>query len=163
MLENITDLVKQHAGDAIINNPAIPNEKNDEVVEDASSSIVSGLKSAVANGNIDGVMDLFKGGSQAAATSPVTHNIQAGFIQNLTQKFGLDQGRAGQIASSLIPIVLQKLVHKTNDPNDSSFDLQSIIGQLTGGAGIGDIMKNFGGGDKGKEGGMFGKIKGMFN
>jgi hypothetical protein len=32
MLENLQDLIKQHAGDAIINNPAIPNERNDEAV-----------------------------------------------------------------------------------------------------------------------------------
>ena len=108
-------------------------------------------------------MDLFKGGAQAAATSPVTQNIQAGFIQNLMQKFGLDQGKASQIAHRLIPMVLQKFVHKTNDPNDNSFDLQDIVGNLTGGAGIGDIIKNFEVEDNKEEGGVMDKIKGMFN
>jgi hypothetical protein len=84
-------------------------------------------------------------------------------VQNLVQKFGLDQGKASQIASSLIPIVLQKLVHKTNDPNDKSFDLQDIIGNLTGGAGVGDLLKNFGGGNEKGGSGMMDKIKGMFN
>lgn len=141
MLENLQNLVREHAGEAITNNPAIPNEKNDEVVADAGSSIVSGLKSAVSNGNIDGVVNLFKNGGNAAATSPVTHNIQAGFVQNLIQKFGIDQGKASGIAAAIIPVVMQKFVHKTNDPNDKGFDLQDIIGNLTGGAGLGDIMK----------------------
>jgi len=144
MLENLQSLVKEHAGDAIINNPAIPNDKSDEVIADAGSSIVSGLKSAVTNGNIDGVVNLFKNGGNEAATSPVTHNIQAGFVQNLIQKFGLDQGKASMIASSIIPVVMQKFVHKTNDTNDKGFDLQDIIGTLTGGAGLGDIVKNGG-------------------
>lgn len=162
MLENLQNLVRQHAGEAIINNPAIPNERNEEAVADASSSIVAGLKSAVAGGNTESVMDFFKGGNQAQASSSLTQNIQTGFIQNLTNKFGLDQGKAGQIASTLIPIVLQKLVHKTNDPSDKSFDIGSILGQLTGGSGIGGVLNKLGGSDK-EDGGMMGKIKGMFN
>jgi hypothetical protein len=162
MLEQLMDLVRQHAGNAIINNPAIPNEKNDEAVSDASNSIIAGLKGAVANGNVDGVVDLFKGGGQSAQNSPITQNIQTGFAQNLMQKFGLDQGKASSIAGSLIPIVLQKLVHKTNDPNDNSFNLQGIIGHLTGGAGLQDILGKFtGGGNNNDGGGIMDKIKGM--
>lgn len=71
MLENLQNLVRQHAGDAIINNPAIPDERNEEAVADASSSIVSGLKTAVANGNTDSLLGLFNNGANAAATSPV--------------------------------------------------------------------------------------------
>ena len=161
MLENITNLVKQYAGDAIINNPSIPNDRNDEAVSDASNSIVNGLKGAVSGGNLGGITDFFKGGEQAAASSPVTQNMQAGFVQNLVQKFGLDHGKASHIASALIPMVISKLVSKTNDPNDKSFDLSSIVGSLAGGGGIGDMMKNLGGGDD-KDGGIMGKLKNMF-
>ncbi len=163
MLEQLMDLVRQHAGNDIINNPAIPNEKNEEAVSDASNSIIAGLKGAVANGNVDGVVDLFKGGAQSAESSPIAQNIQSGFVQNLMQKFGLDHGKASGIAGSLIPIVLQKLVHKTNDPNDNSFNLQGIIGHLTGGAGLQDILGNSaGGGNNNDGGGIMDKIKGMF-
>ena len=133
MLENIVSLVKQYAGDAIINNPAIPNERNDEAVADASNSIISGLKNAVAGGNISELTNMFNNGENAAANSGVAQNIQGGFVENLMQKFGLDQGKASQIAGTLIPVVLKKFVHKTNDPNDNSFDLTSILGSLTGG------------------------------
>jgi hypothetical protein len=164
MLENLKDLVRQHAGDAIINNPSIPNDKNEEAVSDASNSIIAGLKGAIANGNVDEVVDLFKGGAESAASSPVTQNIQAGYVQDLVQKFGLDHGKAGQIAGSLIPLVLKKFVHKTNDPNDKSFDLSSIITGLTGGAGLQDVLgKSKGDSDDDNEGGIMGKIKGMFN
>ena len=161
MLENIIDLVRQHAGDAIINNPAIPNEKNEEAVSDASNSIIAGLKGAVANGNIDGVVNLFKGGAHAAGSSPVAQNIQNGYAQDLVHKFGLDHGKASQIAGSLIPIVLQKFIHKTNDSNDNSFNLQNIIGSLTGGAGLQDILGKSGGGGNDTGGGIMDKIKGM--
>lgn len=169
MLEELQNLIRQHAGDAIINNPAIPNEKNDEAVSDASNAIVAGLKGAVANGNVDGVVDLFKNGATSAGSSPVTHNITAGYAQDLIHKFGLDHGQASSIAGSLIPMVLSKFVHKTNDPNDKSFDLSNIVTQLTGGAGLGDILGKFTGGsgnspnNSNDEGGIMGKIKGMFS
>jgi hypothetical protein len=169
MLEELQNLIRQHAGDAIINNPAIPNEKNDEAVSDASNAIVAGLKGAVANGNVDGVVDLFKNGANSAGSSPVTHNITAGYAQDLIHKFGINQGQASSIAGSLIPMVLSKFVHKTNDPNDKSFDLSNIITHLTGGAGLGDILGKFTGGggnsanNSSDEGGLMGKIKGMFS
>ncbi|OQP64603.1 hypothetical protein [Niastella populi] len=40
MLDNLFNLVKQQAGDAIISNPAIPNQKNDEAVQAAGNSVV---------------------------------------------------------------------------------------------------------------------------
>ena len=141
MLDNLTNLVRQFAGDAIINNPAIPNEKNEEVIADASGSIMDGLKNAISGGNLDSLAGLFNSGGATAANSAVSQNIQTGFVQNLMKKFGLDQGKAGSIAAGLIPMVLEKLVQKTNDPNDKSFDLPGIISNLTGSGGIIDKLK----------------------
>ena len=125
----------------IINNPAIPNEKNDEAVATASGSILDGLKNAVSGGDLGALTSMFNSGGDAASNSAVSQNIQSGFIQNLMHKFGLDQGKAASIAGALIPVVMQKLVHKTNDPNDGSFDFGGIIGSLTGGGGIMDKLK----------------------
>lgn len=164
MLENLKSLISEHAGDAIINNPAIPNEQNEEAITTASDSIVKGLKEEVSGGHVSGVMNLFNGGEQAVATSPLTQKIQGSFVENLMHKFGLDQGKAMQIGATLIPMVLKKFVNKTNDPNDKSFDLSSIISSLTGGgAGIGgkDLLNNLGGGSD-QEGGVLGKLKGLF-
>jgi uncharacterized protein YidB (DUF937 family) len=168
MFENLLDLVKQHAGNAIIDNPAIPNERNDEAVEAASSSIFDGLKNAASGGNISDIMHMFSGGGDAG-NNALSQNIQGGFIQNLMDKFGLDKNAAGGIASSLIPTVLNKLVHKTNDPSDSSFDLQgilskvgggnldiqSLIGKFTGGGASANSSENAGGG-------ILDKLKGLF-
>jgi hypothetical protein len=61
IVEDLKNLVRQHAAVAIINNPAIPAERNEEVVAEASSSIVAGLKTAVAGGNTDSVVGFFNG------------------------------------------------------------------------------------------------------
>lgn len=160
MLENLFKLVQEHAGDSILNNPAIPNEKNDEAVSDAASAIVGGLKTTVASGNTNSLLQLFRGGAEGVNSSPVTQNIQDGFVHNLMQKFGLDKGKAGGIAASLIPLVLKKFVQKTNDPSDSSFNFGSIVSNLSGGGAAKDVLTTLG---NDKEGGVLGKIKGLFN
>ncbi len=58
------------------------------------------------------------------------------------------QRRRSLLAGSLIPSVLGSLVKKTNDPGDSSFSLESIIGSLTGGSAsgfnLGGLLGKFG-------------------
>lgn len=167
MLDNLLNLVKQHAGDAIINNPAIPNERNDEAVATASSSIFDGLKNAVGNGNLNDVLNMFTNGG-GNSNSGLSQNIQSSFIGNLTDKFGIDQQAAGGIAESLIPSVLQNLISKTNDPNDSSFNLQDIVSKIGGGTNIDlqGILSNFSGGSNqsntNNAGGLVDSIKGLF-
>jgi hypothetical protein len=163
MFENLLNLVKENAGDAIINNPAIPNERNDEAISYASNSIVDGLKSALANGNINDVVSMFTGGN--AAASPVARNIHGGFVQNLMDKFGLDSNQAGGIASNLLPSILNKFVSKTNDPNDNSFDLGDIMQKLSGGTSgmdLQNIISKFQTGSA-SGGGLMDTVKGLFN
>lgn len=133
MLENLIDLVKQNAGSAIINNPAIPNEHNDAAINVAGSSIMDGLKKMISQGNVQDVVNLFNHQGGDIANAPATQQLSGGLIQSLMDKFGLDKNAASGITSNLLPQVLQKLVHKTNDPNDSSFDIQSILSNVTGG------------------------------
>lgn len=160
MLENLINLVKEHAGSAIINNPAIPNERNDEAVADASNSIIDGLKNAVGSGSLSDLTGMF-GNAGSAGSGTIAQNIQSNFSNVLMNKFGLDAGQANSTAGSLIPSVLEKLVHKTNDPNDSSFDLNGIISHLTQGSGlnIADIVSKFTGGGAS---GIFDSVKSLF-
>lgn len=164
MLDNLLDLVKQHAGDAIINNPAIPNERNDEAIETASSSIFDTLKNAASGGNVSDIMSLFNGDGSTEG-NPLASSMQSGLVQNLMHKFGLDQGAAGSIASNLLPSVLNKFVSKTNDPNDSSFNLQDILSKVGGGnLDVSKIIRQFTGGGNSQQGGdgILDSIKGLF-
>jgi len=43
----LTDLVKQFGCYAVVNNIAVPNEQNDSVMNEASSSILDGLKNDI--------------------------------------------------------------------------------------------------------------------
>ena len=145
MLDQLLNLVKENAGDAIINNPDVPNQKNDLAIQTTADSIFDNLKGQVSSGNLGSLMDMFKGGGDASSNSLV-NNISSGVIKDLMAKVGLDNAAATAIVSKLLPLVMGKLKNKTNDPNDSSIDLDSILGAL-GGKGGGDIL---------------GKVKGLF-
>ena len=141
MFEQLLNLVKEHAGEAIINNPAIPNEKNDEAITHATNGIVNGLQSQLASGNIGDVLQLM-GGKSDVNNSPVTNAVSENVAGDLMSKFGLSSGAAGSIVASLVPMVLGKLIHKTNDANDSSIDLNGVFSHLSGGKTQGMDMGN---------------------
>jgi hypothetical protein len=44
MFEQLQDLIKQNSGEAIVNNPDVPNEQNEAVEAAAGSSVISSLK-----------------------------------------------------------------------------------------------------------------------
>ncbi|HTJ50817.1 MAG TPA: DUF937 domain-containing protein [Cyclobacteriaceae bacterium] len=162
MLDQIMDLVKQHAGDAIINNQAIPNQHNDAAIADVSNQIFSGLQNQISQGNFQQVTSLFQGGS--IANNPMVTQIISSVAGSLASKFGVSPQSAQSIASSLIPTVMNKFISKTNDPSDSSFNLQDVMSGLGGSNfDIGGMLGQLGGNSKqdsglGDIGGMLGGL-----
>ncbi|HOZ51108.1 MAG TPA: hypothetical protein PLU17_04580 [Chitinophagaceae bacterium] len=132
MLEQLFSLIKNESQNEIINNPVIPNEQNNHAVGLATDSIFSGLQGALANGGLKDVLGMFTGGGNTSSNNPIVGGIINNFVGSLMQKFGIDSPMATSIASSLIPSIIGKMVNKTNDPNDNGFDINGIIGALTG-------------------------------
>ena len=145
MFEQLTELVKQYGGEAVVNNPAVPNDQNDAVMNEASSSIVDGLKNMVANGNVSELAELFQG--KSGSSSPVVKNLIEQVSGNLGSKFGLSSEASTGVAHNLIPQVLESLVNKAKDPNDSSLNIQDIINSISGGNGGGlmEAVSKYGG------------------
>lgn len=168
MIDQLIKLVEQNAGDAIIKNKAIPNQFNNAAIEDVAEQIFSGLKGQVGQGNMQQVAAMFGGGNAGSLTNnPMVAQIVSNIAASFGSKFGVSPQVAQSIASGLIPQVMNQFINKTNDPNDSDFDLQDmmrgfsgnsnlnmndILGQLSGGSssqglgGVGDVLgKLFGG------------------
>lgn len=144
MLDQLFNLVKQFSGNAVVNNPEVPNEKNNEVVAEATNTIAGGLQNMLSGGGLKDILSMFQGGGNNAGggsssgisglmKNPIVSMMIGHFISKLTGKFGLKSGQASNIANDVIPNALSGLITKTNDPNDNSFDLNSLIGSLTGG------------------------------
>ena len=131
MLNQLLNLVKEHAGDAIVNNPAIPNESNNEAITATAESLLNNLMSQAQGGGLENIISLFQGGN--AGNNSFINNITSNVAGDLMKKFGINNAVAQGIVSSLIPIVINKLVHKTNDQNDNSLNINNVISELSGG------------------------------
>lgn len=70
------------------------------------------FRSAAASGNTDSAVNTFNGGSHAAAISPFTQDISAGFVQNQISKFGFGHGKTDKIAAGLFPQYCESLLIK---------------------------------------------------
>jgi uncharacterized protein (DUF2267 family) len=170
MLENLEQLVRDNAQELIVNNSNVPNENNEAAIQAASGSIFDTLKSQLTSGNIAELANVFNQNGNAQA-NPVVQQATASFTDKLAG-FGINAETAKSIGASLIPVIMGKLVNKTNDPNDSSFNIQDMLGKFAGGTDgkfdLTDVMGMFTGGGQNQAGqpgagGMLDKLKGLFN
>jgi uncharacterized protein YidB (DUF937 family) len=154
MLDNLMNLVRQNAGDAVINTPSIPTEKNETAVEDAGNSILSALKNALSGGRLNDVLGFFKNGSSGAPE--IVQEATGNYAQDLQSKLGLDAAEAQSVASQVVPETMNQLASKTTDPNDNGFNIQDIFNKLsggkTGGFDVQGMLNRFGGGKMDKDG-----------
>ncbi|HCY89450.1 MAG TPA: hypothetical protein DHV17_04240 [Chitinophagaceae bacterium] len=150
MIEQLMQLIQTESTETVINNPEVPNEYNESVMQEAGASVTTTLQNMLASGQAKEVMSLFKTAPDQVGSHPAAQQISGNFMSSIMEKFGLNSGAAGNIAGSLIPMVLGKLVGRTNDPNDSSMNIQDIFNGLsnnrTSGIDIGSIFSKFSGG-----------------
>ncbi len=182
MFDNLINLVRQNAGDAVISNPSIPNEKNEAAVENAGSSIMATLKNALSEGRLNDVLGFFKNGKQGSPE--LVQEATDNYSQDLQNNLGLAPAEANKAATDLVPQTMQQLATKTADPSDNSFNIQDIFNKLSGnktsGFNMQEMLNKFSGGKLDKDGdgdvdlqdlksmfaggsGIIDKVKGMFS
>ncbi len=89
MIEQITDLVKQFGGDAIVNNSSVPNEKNDEVAAETGNSLLSGLQSMISEGKMGDVAELLSGKGSLSMDNPTIKELTSKVTNSLSSKTGI--------------------------------------------------------------------------
>lgn len=139
MLNNIFSIVKEVAQNAVANNTDIPRDKKNEVVETTAGAITTGLTS-----NLSNLSDLFS----SSGGGNIVDTIQKTVVTTLSEKLGLDASIANGIATSVVPAVVSALSGKINDSKEEGFNLESIVGALSG--------------SKDKEGGILSSLVSMF-
>ena len=137
MLEELFNLVKGAANDSVVNNPEVPNEKNDEIVAEATNTVASGLRNIVAGGGAQNLLSLFGGNNSQQSggllNNPIVNMMIGHLSDKLMNKFNLGGTQANNVASGLIPNVISSLINKTNDPSNSTFSLDGLLHSITGG------------------------------
>jgi hypothetical protein len=179
MFETLMNLVQQHGGSAVTNNPAIPNEQNNAVMETVAQSMMGGLSQQAQGGGLGNLLGMVVNGGGNVQGSPVTQGVQQHVEQNLMQKLGISPQVAMSIAGALVPMVLGKLMNKAADPNDPSVDGNTIMGAATGQQGkdwmgmassamadgkldMNDLIRTAGGGGQTGGGGLGSVLGGLF-
>jgi len=164
MIDQLTKLVEQYAGEAIVQNKEVPDQFNNSAIQDVAQQIFGGLQNQVGQGNLQEVTAMFGGSSGSLTGNPMVGQMITNIAGSLASKFGVSPQAAQSIAGSLIPQVMNQFINKTNDPNDPDFDLQDMMRSFSGNSGldIGDLMGKATAGSSsqasGDLGGMLGKI-----
>ncbi|MEO6290690.1 MAG: hypothetical protein ABIO76_12250 [Ginsengibacter sp.] len=176
MLKELFDLVNGQATDAVINNPDVPNEHNNDVVAEATNTVASGLRNVVAGGGVQSLLSLFGSGGRdkkSLLSNPIVSMMMGHFAGKLMNKFNMNNTQANNLSGSLIPNVLGSLIGKTNDPKDSAFSLEKLLGSITGnktdnntvapsaGGGLQDMLQQLTGGSQPGSGGIMDIIKSL--
>ena len=129
MFDEILKMVKDHLGNNQEVSSAIPADRQDAVHHEVATQMTNALKNqASAQGGAGGLLSMLQ--DSLTSGSPVVHAIEGGLVGGLLGKFGLSPVAAGAITAAL-PGLLQKFVHKANDPNDTSITKESIDQSLS--------------------------------
>lgn len=129
----IMNLVKSQIG-SIFSNTNVPQEHQEGITQAASEAISNGVKEQ-ANSGPQGLSDIVRllgnriGSNQSASVSKICES----FINTITQRFGVDQGTASNMASTLIPNVLNSLTQMIKDPKEAGITLNGVLNSLTDG------------------------------
>lgn len=137
MLEVLQGLIQQYGQGAVVNNPAVPNQHNEGVMNEVMEGLVGGLSNQANSpgglGSLLGLLGSGSGSGQGLMSNPVVGNIAQSVITNLMQKFGLSNSAAASVVASMLPSVLGSLIDKANDPDDDSVSTGGIMDVLSGG------------------------------
>jgi len=131
MIENLLGLVKEYAGSAVVNNPSVPNTKNNLAIQSIAEGVLGGLKQEASGSGFGNIVGMLTSGGNVSKS--VTNTVQTSVIDSLMSKVGINNTLAKSIAAQVVPSVLNSLSHKASDAKNTTFDVGSILSSLTGG------------------------------
>ncbi len=130
MFEKLFLLVKDNAGTAVINNPVIPAQHHDAVINEASSSIIEVLKGQLESGKVKELIKYFQ--FSGSYNNSLVSSITNSFASKLNTFYGIDPTNALATAKALIPAVMNELVKETKSGEAKEFALGTMLTKLNG-------------------------------
>jgi len=130
MFEKLFMLVKNNAGTAVIDNPAIPVKYHEAVINEASSSIIEVLKNQLETGKIKDLIKFFQ--FSGIYNNSLVSSIVNRFANKLNNFYGIEPDSAMVAANTLITPVMAELVKESKDAKNMDFGLGNFLSKLTG-------------------------------
>ncbi len=131
MFEKLFLLVKNNAEKAVVANPAIHEKDRESVINEASSSIIEGLKAYIESGKLNEIVDYFRF-PEIYKGSLIT-KITNKFANKLTQFYNINSDVARATANMLIPQVMLELVKQSGNGENQEFVLSTFLTKINGG------------------------------
>jgi len=138
MLDQLMQLIQQSSQETVINNPEVPNDANQAVMNEAQATIAEGLRGLADTGDLQALASAAAQG-QDIQQQPAVQQLSGNLSGNLMQKLGLNSGVAKMIAAAVIPMVLSKIFKGGNSASSGvqqsggGFDIGDLLSSLTGG------------------------------
>ncbi|HLN52173.1 MAG TPA: hypothetical protein VK212_00605 [Lentimicrobium sp.] len=141
MIEEVKSIVREYSDDAIINNPAIPNDKNEKAIETTANSLIEHIKDEARTGNTHALLDILKKNDDPAL-NPSVNRVSTGVAGDLVKKLGVDNSTAMGVVNKIIPPIIDKIRTKANDPGEKEINLNNFLGSFNRGGNLMDSVKN---------------------
>jgi hypothetical protein len=130
MFEKLFMLVKNNAGMAVIDNPAIPAKYHDAVINEASSSIIEVLKGQMEIGKIMDLIRFFQ--FSGIYNNYLVSNIVNKYANKLNNFYGIEPTAALAASNMLIRPVMEELIKESKDAENKDFGLSNLLSKLSG-------------------------------
>jgi hypothetical protein len=130
MFEKLFMLVKNNAGTAVIDNPAIPVKYHEAVINEASSSIIEVLKGQLETGKVKDLIKFFQ--FPGIYNNSLVASIINKFANKLNNFYGIEPDSAMLAANSLITPVMAELIKESKDAKNKDFGLSNLLSKLSG-------------------------------
>ncbi|MGY4537572.1 glutathionyl-hydroquinone reductase [Mucilaginibacter sp. UYNi724] len=130
MFEKLFLLVKNNADTAVMNNPVVPAEHREAVINEASSSIIEVLKNQMDTGKLKDLVKYFQ--FSAIYDNPLIHSVANRFANKLNNFYNIGMAEAMKIADELIPPVMHQLMEQSKGEQNKEFALSTILSKVNG-------------------------------
>lgn len=163
MLDALLDSVKGQVIGAIAEKTGLNVQQAEQAVPVAKDSISEGVTSAIAGGNVSGILDMLKGATGSGGAGDLMQNmvykgIAASFINKLTSAIGIPESMAQQVSSIALPMIMSKIGGAAKEAGDTDeIDKSSVMSAL--GLDAGSLIDKATGGLGKKLGGLGGLFK----
>ena len=152
MLEELLSGLKDQALGSINNNPEIPNDKLDSIMDIVGSVTKEHVaKEATSSSNgIGNLMNLFSKNDNNSSANSLQGNIMNSVVTSLVEKVGLSHSAAQMATKTILPMVMDKISSSNSKtPDNDASPLMDIFGSVLSGAsnskggGIMDALSGF--------------------
>ena len=137
MLDSILDGIKGQVASTIAEKTGLDLGQAEKAVPVAKDSIVEGITSAVAGGNVSGILDMLKGatgggdGVAGLAQNMVYKSIAGNFINKATSALGIPESMASTVSGFALPMIMDKIGGAAQAEGDTDeIDQSSVMSAM---------------------------------